>query len=211
MESRKGLPNFWVTSIAKALVGESPCLLQPWLASRFVLPKRQSGDLADWKANHTELLQKQVAMFVDQGWKCRTESFFRVSGNHGIVSGKADLILQATDRRPRIVDCKSGKPRDSDTMQVLLEMVLIPIAWNAPKMRFEGEVIYANGNSIVLEADEADKQRGRIFTMIRELATMARPQPMPSADSCRFCEVPDSECGQRWKEENDSVATTSEF
>lgn len=211
MEPRSGLPSFWVTHLAKVLVGEQPCLLQPWLQGRFTLPRRQSGDLADWKANHTELLQKTVRERADAGWKCRTESFFRVTGQHGIVSGKADLILQQADKRPRIVDCKSGKPKDSDTMQVMLEQVLIPLAWNAPGMQFEGEIVYANGNGIVLMPQDAAKQRGRIFTMIRELATMARPAPSPSRDSCLFCDVPDSECGQRWKEENDSVAVTNEF
>ena len=211
MEPRPGLPSFWVTHLAKVLVGEQPCLLQPWMAGRFVLPRTSGSAIVEWKARHTAMLETVMNGRIAQGWSCRKESFFRVTGQHGVVSGKADLIVQMKDKRPQIIDVKSGNPKDSDVMQVLIEMVLIPLAWKAPAMQFEGEVVYANGSEIVLEPREADALKPRLFAMIRQLATMERPQPSPSRDACMFCDVPDAECGQRWKEENDTVATTSEF
>jgi len=211
MEPRPGLPAFWVTHLAKVLVGEQPCLLQPWLAGRFVLPKTSGSAIAAWKVQHTELLQKVIAERQTAGWTCRVESFFRVPGQHAVVSGKCDLILQQKDKRPRIVDAKSGKPKDSDTMQVLIEMVLIPMAWKAPVMQFEGEVVYGSGSGIVLEPREAEALKPRLFSMIKQLATMERPRPAPSRDSCLFCDVPDADCGERWKEEMDATVSTTEF
>lgn len=211
MDTRNGLPSFWVTHLAKVLVGEQPCLLQPWLAGRFVLPRSQSGSLALWKADHTQLLQSLVAERSAKGWKCKSEQFFRVTGQYGIVSGKADLITEQKDKRPRIIDAKSGKPKDSDTMQVLVEMILIPLAWRAPSMQFEGEVVYASGNGIVLEPSEAAALKPRLFAMIKQLATMPKPSPSPSRDACFFCEVPDADCGERWKEDADAAVLTNDF
>lgn len=157
------------------------------------------------------LLQNVIRERQAQGWKCDVERFFRVAGKNGIVSGKADLVLQQKDKRPRIVDAKSGKAKDSDVSQVLIEMCLLPLSWHAPGMQFEGEVVYANGNTIVLEPREAEAFKPRLFAMIRQLATMERPAGSPSRDACQYCSVPDSECSVRWKDENETVATTSEF
>jgi hypothetical protein len=211
MEPRTGLPNFWCTHIAKALVGEQPCMLQPWLAGRFVLPRTSSSSITEWKAAHSALLQTVIKERSDQGWRCKVEQFFRVTGQHGVVSGKVDLILQQKDKRPRIVDAKSGRPKDSDVTQVLIEMCLVPLAWSAPTMQFEGEVVYASGGGIVLEPREAESIKPRLFALVRQLATMERPNPSPSRDACLFCDVPDSECPDRWRDDMETVAQTAEF
>lgn len=206
------LPNFWTSHIAQVLAGDQPCLMRAWLGGRFKFDDRgDPGSLARWKADHSLLLQGVVGARRFQGWKCDVERFFRVTGERAVVSGKADLILQQTDKRPRIVDCKSGKAKDSDVSQVLAEMVLIPLAWKAPTMQFEGEVVYGNGNTIVLEPREAEAFKPKLFAMVNQLATMERPQPSPSRDACLFCNVPDSECDQRWKEADDVQAVTTEF
>ena len=128
---REGKPAFWVSQIAKVLVGDQPCLLAPWLAGHFQIKKsqRDSASLATWKANHTELLQRTVKRYRSEGWKCDVERFFKVEGVSAILSGKADLIAQQKDRRPQIIDVKSGQPSESHVVQVCLEMIAIPLAW----------------------------------------------------------------------------------
>ena len=206
MEPRSGLPSFWSTHIAKVLVGDQPCLLQPWLQGRFEFPKETNPSMANWKANHSRLLQDQVRKFKEQGWKCDVERFFRVTGQRAVLSGKADLILRKQDSRPVIVDAKSGKPRDTDTAQVLIEMICIPLAWKAPEMVFDGLVVYDDGTQLAIHAREADEMAPKLFALLRQLGTMERPSPTPGRDACRYCDVPDSECGVRFKSE-DSVST----
>ncbi len=207
MESRSGLPSFWSTHIAKVLVGDQPCLLQPWIQGRFELPKSTNSDMASWKANHTAMLQEEVAKYKDAGWQCDVERFFRVTGTVAILSGKADLVVRKADERPRIIDVKSGKPRDSDMAQVLIEMISIPLAWKAPEMQFEGLVVYgASGPSKLLKPIQAETIKPKLFALLRQLGTMERPTPSPSRDACCFCDVPDAECGQRFQD-SDSVST----
>ena len=211
MEPRSGLPSFWSTTLAKVLVGDQPCLLQPWLNGRFKFEEKQKGDMASWKADHSAMLQERVTSYKNAGFKCDVERFFRVTGTYAVLSGKADLVIRdaESDRpkiRPTIIDVKSGKPRDSDTAQVLIEMVMIPLAWKVPGMQFDGEVHYANDPMVKLKSTQAETIKPKLFALLKQLGTMERPTPSPSRDACRYCAVPDAECGQRFQD-SDSVST----
>src|SRR3990167_6951693 len=92
---RDGLPAFWTTHLAKALSGDQPCLLAPWLLGHYKLEKRVREDgasLALWKTNHTSQLQECVTSMTAAGWGCSVERFFKVTGQTAIVSGKADIV-----------------------------------------------------------------------------------------------------------------------
>ena len=196
------LPAFWVTTLAKVLSGDQPCPLQPWLSGRMKFPKRDSGGLAVWKAKHTELLRTTTDRLVGEGWKVAVEQFFRVEGAHAIASGKADLIVQPKNHsihRPRIIDCKTGEPKDSDAMQVIVEIVLIPIAWGK-RLQFDGQVVYADDFTVDITHAEAEAVSPKLFALLKRLGTEARPEPQPSKSACMFCDVPASECAVRWQE-----------
>ena len=133
-----------------------------------------------------------------------------MAGQTAILSGKADLILRQDGKRPRIVDVKSGQPRESDVAQVLVEMVMIPLALGSPDMRFDGEVIYPT-YSVPIPPSKADEFRPKVFAFLKQLGTMDRPEAAPSESSCRFCEVPDSLCAERWKSGEAKPAVTELF
>ena len=208
---RDGLPAFWTTHIAKVLVGEQPCYLAPWLSGHYKLEKstRDQGSMALWKANHTELLNKVIEKYRADGWKCSVEKFFRVTGQTAVISGKADLIAQQTDHRPVIVDAKSGAEKESDAAQVMIEMILIPLAWNAPAMIFDGIVDYGT-YQVKVTPGQAAEMKPKLFALLKKLATMERPAASPSESACRFCEVPESKCPDRWKDDM-APAATEEF
>jgi hypothetical protein len=210
LDRRDGLPAFWTTHIAKVLCGDQPCFLPVWLNGHHILPKRpSSASLAKWKAEHTALLQKTTESYKAAGWNCRVESFFKVTGQTAILSGKADLICQQADKRPLIVDVKSGSPKDSDVSQVLIEMIAIPLAWNSTSMIFDGAVVYADV-TIPLRPSDAESLKPQVFALLKRLALMSKPDPQPSASACKYCEIPDSLCGQRF-EESPQVAATEMF
>jgi len=211
MEPRSGLPTVWTTHLAKALVGENACLLQPWLTARFKFDRR--GDetaLVQWKANHTTLLTDIVAQYRKDGFKCQVERFFKAPGRFVNLTGKADLIAQKTDVRPLIIDAKSGSPKDSDVAQVMVEMLAVPLAWQAPAMVFDGLVIYPTHQVKVTPA-EANGLRSKAFGLLKQLGTMARPAPSPSRDNCLWCVVPKSECPDRWSEVELPEVVNEEF
>ena len=210
---RDGLPSFWTTHLAKVLSGDQPCYRQAWLQGHFNLEKRprtDDGSLATWKANHTEMLRVETEKYRAAGWKCDVERFFRVTGQHAIISGKADLIAQKPDMRPRIIDTKSGKERGSDITQVLVETILIPMAWNVPSMQFEGVVVYPHGEVIVTPKDAAEL-KPKLFERVKWLGMLqVKPEPSPSESTCRFCDVNDQDCPDRFVGSAPEV-TTNEF
>lgn len=198
------LPAFWCTAIAKSLSGDQPCLLSTWISGRNKekRPRENAADLAVWKTNHTAQLNEAVDQLKAEGWKCSVERFFKVAGQHAVISGKADCIAQQTDKRPLIVDVKSGEPRDSDVVQVAIEMVMIPLAWESPLMIFDGKVMYKT-HDVPVTPTHAAEMRPKIVGLLKKLGTMSRPEASPSFGSCRFCDVPDAECHDRWQAESE--------
>lgn len=198
------LPTFWCTAIAKSLSGDQPCLLSTWLSGRKSTkakrPRENAADLALWKVNHTEQLTGIVDRLKADGWKVSVERFFRVPGTYSVISGKADVVAQQKEKRPLIVDAKSGEPRESDVLQVCIEQVMMPLAWDAPGMIFDGKVIYQTHDVAVTPA-HADQIRPRVFALLKKLGTIARPEASPSESACRFCDVPDDVCPDRFKSE----------
>ena len=209
--ARKGLPAFWCTTLAKALSGDQPCELSTWLNGRFKMEKRpgREGSLANWKAQHSAMLQATVERFRADGWKCDVERFFDVPGHTAKMSGKVDLIAQKLTCRPLIVDVKSGQPRDSDILQVLIEMIAIPMAWQAG-MTFEGLVIYP-AHEVSIPPSSAAELKPKLFALLKKLGTMPRPVASPSDSACRFCDVPDDECAERFHIETAEAVLTAEF
>ena len=206
------LPAFWCTAIAKSLSGDQPCQLSTWIGGRAKekRPREDTGSLAIWKTNHTALLGKTVSRLTGDGWKCSVESFFRVTGQHAAISGKADCIAQQADKRPLIVDVKSGAPKESDIIQVAIEMVMIPLAWESPSMIFDGKVIYKAHEVPVTQTQKADL-KPKIIALLKHLGTMPRPEASPSFCNCRFCDVPDSECPDRFKAESEPQLQMTEL
>jgi RecB family exonuclease len=211
---REGKPDFWVTRIAKVLVGEQPCYLEPWLSGHYQIekrPRQDSGSLANWKADHTALLQQTIGTLQTQGWECDVERFVKVTGTYAILTGKVDVIARQKDRRPLIVDAKSGSPKDSDVAQVLIEMVALPLAWNAPQMIFDGCVVYKT-HKVKVEPAQAAELKPKLFALLKRLGTMERPEPNPGEHTCRYCDVNETDCPKRFSAADVvPTAVTAEF
>lgn len=205
------LPTFWVTQIAKVLVGEQPCLLSPWAKAWKTYtpqPRHDQAALTLWKAKHTGLLQVLRSRLTGDGWLLDIERFFRVEGKSAVVTGKADLIAKAKGKRPLVIDAKSGTPRDSDLAQVLCSMVLLPLAWGKPHLVFDGRVCYET-HEVPLNPEQATALRPRLMEMLRRLGKPEQPEPSPGRDACRWCEVPESICAVRYSDE--LAAVSDEF
>jgi hypothetical protein len=201
-KKKSGLPVFWTTRIAAALAGDQPCERATWMGGHYKLPKEQRDSesevkLALWKTNHTEQLSALTQKLKAEGWACDVERFFRVSGQFAAISGKAEVIAQQKDRRPVIVDVKSGEEEASHILQVLIEMIFIPHAWNAPTMQFDGQVVYPDRTVNIKPAD-AVQVRPKVFALLKRMGTIPKPDPSPSESACRFCDVPLAECPERF-------------
>lgn len=209
---REGVPEFWVTSLAKALSGDMPCHLSPWLSAHYKLKKRKKSDedeakLATWKADHSALLTSYTDKMRVEGFRCTVEQYFKVQGVLANVAGKCDLIIQKQDVRPCIVDTKTGEGRDSDLLQVMIEMILIPMAWGK-NMIFSGRVVYVD-RVVEISANQAEELKPKLFALIKKLAAKERPAASPGVSACRWCDVASFDCAERVEEA--PAGSTQEF
>lgn len=210
---RPGLPEFWVTGLAKLLVGENPCHFEAWIKGHFRIDKlpRDESKITEWKMAHTEQLSAAIQRCKDDGWKCQVERYFRVQGETGIMAGKADLVTQRADAHPIVRDIKSGKPRDSDAAQVMIYIVALPIAWSVPTMRFEGEVIYPT-HTLPVRYEDAQALKPRLFSLLRLLGSKERTDASPSESGCKWCDVSKADCPDRLESAAETVdVLTSEW
>lgn len=192
---------------------EEPCHFQAWVKGHYTIDKvaRDDANLATWQVEHTAMLQAEIARLQADGWKCSIERYLRVTGQTAILGGKPDVVAQKTDRRSVVIDCKSGQERDSDVAQVLIYMVALPLAWNSPTMIFDGEVVYRT-HRVPVPAKQVEPFRPRLFALLKQLARAdVRPEPVPSAANCRFCDVTKADCHARTDATEQVDVMTSEF
>jgi hypothetical protein len=205
------LPSFWATHLAKALSGDQPCLRPLWLFSRGAekRPDDDPGRMAKWRADHSALIQKAVAVAGQQGWSTKVEQWIQVTGQCAVIKGKVDIIAQKTECRPRIVDCKGGEPSDTDVTQVLLYQKLVPLSWKSPTMQFDGAVWYGEGAAPTRTTPaQADDLWPRATALVKLLALLPMaPEPLPSQSACRFCAVRDVDCPARWTGQDEGGET----
>lgn len=115
-------PYVHVTWASKLLSGENSCEWAAWQKAHFGAPKRNRSDLDGWIIKHTALLQKTRERFEKEGLRVFTEdqNKFVLNGSTAVLGGKPDLVITGDENF--ICDIKTGQPKTSDRMQVMVYM-----------------------------------------------------------------------------------------
>lgn len=201
---KRGKPYLWVTWLTGLLAGEDSCHLQPWMQSHFRFPERPGRgnfDLEAWKAEHSAMVEREVKVLTESGWKVTVEdqNKFTYNGRAALVGGKPDIIAYFGET-VKVIDVKGGKRRASDYQQVLLYLFFLPrVAGIAPHHLF-GEVAYRGdspGVSTVNVQEVNAEWIARMSATVRQIAGDGKPEAVPSGRECAFCKVPDSLCSSR--------------
>lgn len=163
--------------------------------------------------DHSALLRKAVADHQKEGYKVYAEgqNTFILKGRSGTLSGKPDVVAVKGDVG-WVVDTKTGSPKASDRVQVMLYMWALPRTNPAfAGVRFDGKVIYKTGHSVIT-ADEVDAVFvRRVGELMREVCGEAEPHKAPSYGECRYCSVTAEDCGDRVVAEAVYSGETDEF
>jgi len=199
--SKRSNPFVWVTWLSKLMAGERQCQWASWFRSHYEWNKVPSGcDLARWTADHAELLRSRRAALEAQGFTVYAEdqNSFTLTGKTGIeVSGKPDIVA-IRGQEAYVEDCKTGTPRHSDHLQVLVYMLSLPhVEGHCKGRKLEGRIVYKN---MVV-----DVPLSRIDNVLRELfrktiLTIGGPEPakkVPSWGECRYCDISKADCPER--------------
>ena len=158
-------PYIWVTWLTKLLAGESMCEWSSWF-------RAHNKDYDKRTIDHRELVNARRDQLLDEGYTVHIEdeNAFRRIGQTGIVvSGKPD-IFAIKDNVGVIEDCKTGRPRTSDQIQVLVYMLLLPIRNPiCENISMSGRVVYKT-NSVDIPASGLDETfRERFVDMVRKV------------------------------------------
>ena len=182
---RSGLPNIYITWIAKLLGGDA-CTWSAWFKAHYWYQKAESmgGDLAAWNLEHTALMDQREAELRREGFTdIQREMEFRLEWpGVATVNGKADIVALREDINLVRTKRPSLKGRT-----------------------LEGEVQYKTGGvriPVPFEDLTPDVKRD-MLEMIRRVAADAPPARVPSRQECRFCNIGRADCPDRYTETPD--------
>jgi hypothetical protein len=201
VEKRKH-PYIWVTWLSKIMAGEQACLWASWFKTHHQNYRKAEGnfDLARWNVEHTRLLVRTRMDLARHGSTVRTETqnAFQHSCAHGVIlAGKPDIVA-LDDITATVIDCKTGRPKLSDRIQVQIYMYVLPICF--PKLALysmRGQVVYSD-HHVEIPPGTADESFGKhLDYFIDLLASDSAPMRAPSLSECRFCDITMADCAER--------------
>jgi len=192
----------WITWLSKVMAGEQACEWASWFKAHFEAYKKVPSDFdsAKWKIEHTRKLRDLRLERLKNG-DCvfmESENQIRYAAASGVcVVGKPDLI-GVGDTGPIIYDVKTGQPRSSNEIQVLLYMHLLPLTVPAYRgTKPKGCVVY-NDSRVNIPHEAVDEGFVRNFEYFLEVIGSANPaMKVPSRSECQYCDIAKSECPER--------------
>ncbi|MDY7003095.1 MAG: PD-(D/E)XK nuclease family protein [Cyanobacteriota bacterium] len=127
------------------------------------------------------------------------QNSFKVNGKtyDVCVSGRPDIIT-VKDEWVIVEDIKTGKRKNSHKMQVLLYMLLLPLAPETQdichKQIPHGRLIYSDGIVDIPAWKIDDKFRQRLREAIATITSSKSLKPKPSPWECRYCSLSHKHC-----------------
>ncbi len=223
MKKARQKPFVWPSWITKLIAGEDHCHWKSWLKSHYQYYDKTPStfDSAMWNVKHTTLLRSRMDVLTGMGHRVLIEDqnaakldYCSNAGDSCVISFKPDILAfgrteWCADTPPgdfaEISDAKSGKPKTSDSVQVWLYQLLLPLAVpDYANIKFSGCVVYKEGvqnvnipNTI---ADDAGLREQIFSTIDKIIGPEVACRKTPSKMECRFCDIARSECAQKFKE-----------
>ena len=212
-------PYVWVTWLTKLLVGEDSCEWASWFKAQHEgwswnkVPS--TFDLAKWTMNHTALLGRVRAELEGDGYAVFEENqnrFTLRSTTSGVaIAGKPDLIARHGDVS-LILDAKTGKPRASDTLQVMTYMWAVPQALRQyAGVAFDGKLVYEDHEETIPSSAVDATFIRNIGQLIQRVSNPSPARKVPSARECGFCVITSVDCPERAASDTAIEGDTADF
>lgn len=201
MTTDRKQPYIWVTWLSKVMAGEQPCLWQSWFKAHFQdYAKAGDFDSARWNIEHTRLLTTTRIELARQDVELHVEdrNSFRYEDSSGaVIAGRPDIVA-IEDDTATVLDCKTGRLKLSDQIQVQICMSLLPVCFpELNRLIWHGGVVYSNRRVDISPTAVDDRFRENLDYFIKLIAGKEPPMKAPSMGECRFCEITASDCPDR--------------
>lgn len=209
-------PYVYVSWIKRLMAGENSCEWATWFKSHYQGYEKVPSDFdADaWQMAHAADLNDLRVRLEADGLAVFTENqnSFRLKGSSATLAGTPDLV-SLSGSAGTIYDVKTGRPRSSDSAQVMVYMWAIPRAFPQYKdVAFDGKVVYRDHVVDIPAAAAVDEGFGDHLTqLIRRVASLDPARKAPSPSECSFCDITKGDCAERAAEGGSAEAETDEF
>jgi CRISPR/Cas system-associated exonuclease Cas4 (RecB family) len=210
-------PFIYVTWITKILAGDQSCEWSAWFKAHYSDYEKQPRDfdIKVWTSRHGEMVRQRAGELQKEGYTVFLEdqNKFTLKGASATLQGKPDIVaVRESDQDYLVIDCKSGKQRDSDTFQVLIYMMALPLAHPACKGKVvRGQLEYPKPEDRT-DIDVLPKKTLELITSTIQRVAQAQPLPIvPTYRECRFCELTSADCTKRVDTDTQAPVTSSLF
>jgi CRISPR/Cas system-associated exonuclease Cas4 (RecB family) len=203
-------PYAWVTWLAKLMAGEKLCKYAVWLLTQYQFDKLPSSFDA---SEHDDMVIQRASKLQAEGFTVYVEeaNSLKVNGQtfNICIAGKPDIVA-IKDGWVVVEDCKTGKRRDSHRFQVLLYMLLLPLAPET-KHRCQGQtphgrLVYRDG-VVEIPASAVDSQFKQLLRQtIATIISTTPPSQTSSTWECHYCNIPGTYCSARIDSGSDTAA-----
>ena len=210
----RDFPYLYITWIAPLLSGDRSCEWAVWFKAHWqdFRKAERTFDFAKWNREHTALLQSKIdELRAEYPIWIEDQNKFNWRGQVATLGGKADLVAEMPDQTFTVYDTKSGKPKDSDMIQVQLYMWALPRAVKLYEgATFNGAVVYRDHEIEIPSTTITPTFRGQVKDLITRLADNRPARKVAAHGECKWCEITASDCNERIDIE-ERTAVTDEF
>ena len=207
-------PYVWVSWITRLLSGEASCVWSAWLRAHYQTAKAPNGfDMGSWQMDHSAMVRSAMSEHDKDGFEVHTEdeNLFTLKGKTGVLSGKPDVVA-VKDKMGWVVDAKTGSPRASDRVQVLIYMWALPkVSPEFEGVKFRGKVAYKTGYILVNNEEIDEIFVKRLGDLLKEVCGAAEPHKAPSFGECQHCPITPEDCKERTQASKIHEGETDEF
>lgn len=183
--------------------GAVSCPWQPWFQANYKFEKIDDFNDPEWAMRHARGIMDMrdtLRPTVDSVRTTAQSSFWWERPNSNLrIAGEPDLVTISGDEAC-VYDVKTGKPRQSDRLQVMIYMYCLPDALPHifAGMRMSGCVVYKESQLVEIPTASVGEEFREMFDFfLDKLDTDEEPEPIPSAQECRFCKISKVDCPSR--------------
>jgi len=189
-------PYIYVKWLADIMSGAVTCHWQSWFQSHNQLTEKQPSDfdLTGWIIDHTKMLTELKEKLIEEGYNPLIEQHIKhkIPNMNAEISGKSDCIIEKEDK-VIVYDCKTGKERTSDQVQVMLYMYILSKGKYSGK-EIKGLVMYKDKEIEIPNLPENFEENFNFFVNILSLP---KPPTKNSGADCKFCKITKEDCLER--------------
>ena len=193
-----------VTRLKILLIGEDSCEWAAWFNAHYQRTGDEyvptTFDAVSWNMEHTALMTRITEGFDSGGRAVFTErqNNFVLRGRVASLAGTPDLIVSGGEGNSLIIDAKTGNPRPSDSVQVMLYMWAVSQAM--PRYRgvtFDGKLVYKDHELDIPNSAIDTAFINNVVELIQRVSTDIPARKVPSPMECGFCNITQTDCPER--------------